>query len=75
MNKAEMIANKHWDYVSKVLEQQYKTAFIHGYKHGMEELKKEAGTDYVPEPEEDGELTVYESGTGRFLVDEKAMED
>lgn len=51
MNKSTKLAKEHWEYISKVLkiheeaetiipiiELHYTTAFIHGYKHGQEEL-------------------------------------
>ncbi len=51
MNKSTKLAKEHWEYISKVLkihqtdkalisiiELHYTTAFIHGYKHGQEDL-------------------------------------
>ena len=51
MNKSTKLAKEHCEYISKVLkihqedeilisliELHYKTAFIHGYKHGQEDL-------------------------------------
>jgi hypothetical protein len=48
-NEATKLANEHWDYVAKLLANvgmdekcikiagfHYKTAFIHGFKHGVE---------------------------------------
>lgn len=47
---------------------------VMGYLH--EELKRfKIPVRGFSEPEEDGDLTVYETSTGRFLVDEKGMED
>ena len=51
MNEVEQQAEAHWKYVESVLEAHgvaseaevigfhYKTAFIHGFKHGVESLK------------------------------------
>jgi len=105
-SKAERLAAKHWEYVGSVLELQYKTAFIHGYKHGRESVEEKVPPSSVWEGgdaehaweanaelrkteiqlvynamkagrklEEDGDQTIYETSTGRFLTDEKAMED
>ena len=51
MNKSTKLAKEHWEYISKVLkihqadeilisliELHYTTSFIHGYKHGQEDL-------------------------------------
>ena len=51
MNKSAKLAKEHWEYVSKVIkihqadeilisliELHYTTSFIHGYKHGQEDL-------------------------------------
>lgn len=51
MNKSTKLAKEHWGYICEVLkihqadeilisliELHYKTAFIHGYKHGQEDL-------------------------------------
>ena len=51
MNKSTKLAKAHWGYIGKVLkihqadeilisliELHYTTAFIHGYKHGQEDL-------------------------------------
>lgn len=51
MNKSIKLAKEHWEYISKVLkihqldkalisiiELHYTTSFIHGYKHGQEDL-------------------------------------
>ena len=51
MNKSTKLAKEHWEYISKVLkihqvdkalisiiEPHYTIAFIHGYKHGQEDL-------------------------------------
>jgi len=83
-SEAEKLADKHWEYVGSVLELQYKTAFIHGYKHGRE-AKEEPVKEWAAESfeqmypkaemEKDGYLTIYETSTGRFLTDEKTMED
>ena len=53
MDKAEQIAEEHWEYLKGVLENaglldyrieeigyHYKTAFIHGWKHALEEYKQ-----------------------------------
>jgi len=41
----KQLANEHWNWVVRWLEIVYKDAFIHSYKHGMEDkindLKKE----------------------------------
>ena len=52
-NKAEELAQAHWGYIEsllkihsvldekiKMVEFHYKTAFIHGYKHGVEDSGK-----------------------------------
>lgn len=31
------LADEHWQWVESVLELIYKSAFIHGYKHGKED--------------------------------------
>jgi len=36
MKEAEELADEHWEYVSKIFELNYKTAFVHGFKHGKE---------------------------------------
>jgi len=33
---AEILADEHWDWLGKLLEYLYKSAFIHGFKHGAE---------------------------------------
>ena len=51
-NKAKELAEAHWKYIESVLEQHcidrmeidnaafhYKTAFVHGFKHGVEETE------------------------------------
>lgn len=35
--KDTKLADEHWDYVSSICEKMYKDAFIHGYKHGLED--------------------------------------
>ena len=35
------LVDDHWAYVEKLCQHHYKTAFIHGFKHGIEMLKKE----------------------------------
>ena len=50
MNKVQDLAEEHWEYIESLLEQHgesddvvdkigfhYKTAFVHGYKHGWNE--------------------------------------
>ena len=57
-NRTEELAKAHWDYIEKLLithdvmgEERniigfhYKTAFIHGYKHGVEYISKSKGND------------------------------
>lgn len=52
MNHPEILANEHWKYVKELLDAHceddenierigfhYKTAFIHGYKHGREDYE------------------------------------
>jgi len=34
------LADAHWEYVCSVAEKMYKDAFIHGYKHGIEECRQ-----------------------------------
>jgi len=36
MAEATSLADEHWDWLGKLLEYLYKSAFIHGYKHGTE---------------------------------------
>lgn len=36
-SKEEILAKEHWEWLSKYTEYLYKTAFIHGYKHGQED--------------------------------------
>lgn len=52
MKEAEKLADEHWEWLGKVFalskniqnieltEYLYKTAFVHGYKHAMDEIKK-----------------------------------
>jgi len=35
--KTDDLINSHWDYVSHICEIMYKTAFLHGYKHGVKD--------------------------------------
>jgi len=37
--QSKKLADEHWEWLSKLLEYVYKTAFIHGYKHGQEDKK------------------------------------
>jgi hypothetical protein len=78
MKEAEQLANEHWEYVSSVLEQQYKTAFIHGFKHGREskgeakeETKEESEIDWLEAGErykcEVDMLSACEQNTGRHI--------
>ena len=52
-NKGKQLAEAHWEYIEKLMKQHgeeqttidligfhYKTAMIHGYKHGKEDVKK-----------------------------------
>jgi hypothetical protein len=52
MNEAEQLANAHWEYVDNVLKHEgvslvdrwrigfhYKSAFVHGWKHGRDNNK------------------------------------
>ena len=43
---AKRLATEHWEWVVRWLEIVYKDAFIHGYKHGVQDKnnKKEAIT-------------------------------
>ena len=34
--KAEKLADEHWGYVGKLIEFVYKSAFEHGFKHGIQ---------------------------------------
>ena len=34
---SERLADEHWAWLMKLLEYVYKSAFIHGYKHGKED--------------------------------------
>ena len=56
LENAKQLSNEHWTYIEKLLrthntpdrdirlvEFHYKTAFIHGYKHALEELKQNSG--------------------------------
>jgi len=36
---AKNLADEHWKFVSSICELMYKTAFEHGFKHGMEDDK------------------------------------
>jgi len=38
---AKELADDHWEYVEKICEMMYKTAMIHGYKHGWEDAKED----------------------------------
>lgn len=53
MNKVEDLAQEHWDYIRDTLKVHgesddviekigwhYTTAFVHGYKHAIEDMKK-----------------------------------
>jgi hypothetical protein len=39
IKKGENLAEQHWFWLKVLLEYLYKTAFIHGYKHGQEDAK------------------------------------
>uniref|UniRef100_A0A6M3KKW9 Uncharacterized protein n=1 Tax=viral metagenome TaxID=1070528 RepID=A0A6M3KKW9_9ZZZZ len=34
------LADEHWEFIQRWLEMVYKDAFIHGYKHGIEDSKE-----------------------------------
>lgn len=34
---AKKLAEEHWEYVGSICRKMYIDAFIHGYKHGVEE--------------------------------------
>ena len=40
--KAEALANEHWEWFQKVVGHIAKDFFVHGYKHGGDDAKKEA---------------------------------
>lgn len=39
---AEKLADEHWKWLEKLLEYVYKTAFIHGYKHGVDDTESKS---------------------------------
>jgi hypothetical protein len=41
-DRANQLATEHWDYLQKVIELHYVSAFIHGYKHGVEDSYEES---------------------------------
>lgn len=41
MGEEIVLANDHAEYVATLVRAVYEAAFIHGYKHGQEALKKE----------------------------------
>jgi len=40
MSRGRELADEHWEWLGKLLEYTYKTAFVHGYKHGKEDAEK-----------------------------------
>ena len=40
MKTPEELAEEHWEWLQRLLERVYKDAFIHGYKHGREDLEE-----------------------------------
>jgi len=50
-DRAYQLAAEHWDYLQKVIELHYVSAFIHGYKHGVEDSYKESKKGAIYEEE------------------------
>jgi len=38
--KIKKLIDDHWEYVKMLCEMNYKTAFLHGYKHGLNEATR-----------------------------------
>ena len=43
MKTAEELADEHWEWLEELLEYLYKSAFIHGFKHGVKSEKEVEG--------------------------------
>ena len=39
IERAKLLARQHWDYLQSRIGLFYKDAFIHGYKHAIEDMK------------------------------------
>ena len=41
MERARKLANQHWEYLSNRIGLFYKDAFVHGYKHAVEDMRRD----------------------------------
>jgi len=41
--KAKKLADEHWEWLERLLEYVYKSAFEHGYKHALEDIRARGG--------------------------------
>ena len=47
---AQTLADEHWTYVGALEERTYKEAFLHGYKHGLQDARDSKQWETTPNP-------------------------
>ena len=60
---AERLADEHWAYVGEIAGAHYRSAFIHGYKHGVEDAASASTT-----PKEFLGWTVIRQNGGQIAI-------